>query len=194
MKNMIKSFFDELAYTWDDDESCPTEKMEALLSKIGIKEGDKVLDIACGTGVATSFLHKLSNTEFTGIYLSSKMIEVARLKFHNAQYATFIEGDFLLSNFEYFFDVAVIYNAYPHFLEPHLLANKLKSVLHPKGKFAIVHSLSKEERKAHHFNKASDVSRNLLSPIEEFKSFEQYFNLIYYEDNNEQYMIIGELK
>ena len=46
-----KEFFNSIAEEWDKITKVNEEKINFLLSRIHIQEGDKVLDIGTGTGV-----------------------------------------------------------------------------------------------------------------------------------------------
>ena len=90
----IKKFFDDRAEDWD--EYCPRnqEELALLLKDIDINKGDKVLDLACGTGVITSLLFDKSQTDLYAVDLSSNMIEVAKTKYPNPK-IHFLDQDFL---------------------------------------------------------------------------------------------------
>lgn len=163
--NPAKDFFDRLAPTWDSQQSKTEDEILPLLTKIGIKEGDRVLDLACGTGTITSMLHSISHADVVGLDISSEMISIAKAKYASSPWAKFETGDFLDSFWNEEFDVIVLYNAYPHFLKPEKLAMRFYSSLKKGGRFAIVHSLGRAELDSHHAALASKVSRS-LNPVE----------------------------
>ena len=76
----IRSFFDERAKTWDDHENHDYDKINALLDKVGILEGDCILDLACGTGIISSLLYSRCKRKVTAVDLSEKMIKEAKNK------------------------------------------------------------------------------------------------------------------
>lgn len=45
-------------------------QIEALLSLLGIKDGDRVLDLGCGNGHITEYMQKRTNAWFSGIDVS----------------------------------------------------------------------------------------------------------------------------
>lgn len=193
MENPIEVYFDELAPSWD--KHCAHEKATKLLfARLGIKRGDRVIDIACGTGVVTALLHSFSCAPVVGIDLSKKMIEQAQEKYAKDPYAHFVHGDFLTYSEESVFDYAVIYNAYPHFLDPDALAEALSCHLVKAGRFAIVHSLSRSAINAHHEGMDPLLSRPLLSAEEEARCFASRFVIEVAEDNADSYLIIGRKK
>ena len=190
MTNQIKEFFDKRAPRWDEEESCPIERKKALLSKLGIKRGDKVIDIACGTGVITGILHEMTGEDILAVDLSEKMIEIAKEKYKDEVGVTFRQCDFIEENIEGKFDYAVIYNAYPHFLNVGKLSNKLYEILKENGKFGIVHSLSRKELDSHHSGEASCISRSLLPPKEEAEKFADKFLIEIAEESDSHYLLV----
>ena len=175
--NPAKEFFDKLAPSWDSRQTKEEGEILPLLKKIGIKGGDRVLDLACGTGTITSLLHSLGASEVLGLDISDEMIKVAKEKLGSMPWVSFRVGDFLESDFHEEFDVIVLYNAYPHFLEPEKLAKRFYASLKKGGKFAIVHSLGRKELDTHHAAIASKVSRSLDPVEEEAKRFDSFFHI-----------------
>ena len=137
--NKIKAFFDNIASCWDnagDD----MNKINALLDELNIKNGDMVLDVACGKGIITPLLNDRSHEKVLAIDLSDEMIKGAKSKYKGHKDLEFISGDFLEAGFENQFDYIVIYNAYPHFINVEALANVAYKALKKNGHLAIVHS------------------------------------------------------
>jgi ubiquinone/menaquinone biosynthesis C-methylase UbiE len=192
--NPVERYFDRLAPSWD---SLPVEnpsEMDSLLRSLGIQKGDKVVDIACGTGVISAKLHALSSTPVVGIDLSEKMIAIAQRKYRSEAWAHFVQGDFLDYPEANVFDFAVIYDAYPHFLDPKALSKALKRVLVPQGRFAIVHSLSRKELHEHHEGLGEELSRDLLPAEEEARFFEEDFRILKAEEGPHSFLILGVKK
>ena len=183
----VKKFFDDRAEDWDS--YCPKsqEELELLLNDIDIKQGDKVLDLACGTGVITNILFDKSQTDLYAIDLSSKMIDVAKSKYKNAK-IHFIDSDFLYYD-ENDFDAIVLFDAYPHFLNTDDFKNKLLLSLKKGGRLYIVHDCPRKELNAHHMTFAKDVSR-LLKPVKEEANFySDSFDIIKAYEDDKTYRI-----
>ena len=123
MKNKVEEFFDNIADGWNNLDN-NYELINKLLLEIGIKENDKILDLACGKGVITPYLFNLSKSKVIGIDISSKMINYAKKINDDKSRYEFIHGDFINYDFKDKFDVIVIFNAYPHFLNPKELSSK----------------------------------------------------------------------
>ena len=190
----IREFFDSLAEGWDKGNQPLGEVTLRLLKQLGIKEGDEVLDLACGRGVITGALHELSKADVLGVDLSPKMIEGAKEDYKGKKGIEFRCLDFLNEDLGRKFDYVVCYNAYPHFLDASEFARRVASVLKEGGRFAILHSFGMEGLNAHHKHTADTVSRMLKNPSEESESFEPYFEILVAESGDDHYAILGRLK
>ncbi len=189
--SQVKEFFDTLAPKWDSQQSKTEKEILPLLEKIGIKEGDRVLDLACGTGTITSLLHGLSKEKVVGLDVSTGMIDIAKEKYKDAPWAEFRCGDFLSIAMPEKFDVIVLYNAYPHFMDPKHLSKCFSKALNAGGVFAIVHSLGRKELDEHHSYVPCAISRSLLSPEEEGKNFINEFEIVEAPEGDHFYFLKG---
>jgi len=192
--NSVEAYFDQLAPSWDSFGEKHPGEVDSLLRQIGIKKGKFVADVACGTGVITAKLHDYSEAPIVGIDLSAKMIALAQKKYANCPWAHFVREDFLLAPEKSAFDVVVIYNAYPHFLEPRKLSEALNRALKSGGRFAIIHSLSRDELHRHHEGLGAELSRDLLPIHEEAKFFEGDFRILKAEEGPHSFLILGAKK
>lgn len=190
MSNEVKDFFDSIAPSWDSMEEKSPEFIQSLIQEIKIKPGDHILDVACGTGVVTGHLHQASNSPVKAIDLSPKMIEIAKQKYRGQSWANFEAVDLFEYSTNEPFDVIVIYNAFPHFLNPESLSKKASSLLRKGGKLAILHSLGREELATHHSGKqVHPISRDLAAPQEEYQSFQKEFELSRAEEGPHHYFL-----
>ena len=189
--NPVKDYFDSIAPSWDSNQPDKNKIIRSLIDKILIKKGDSILDLACGTGTITGLLHEFSESPVYGLDLSPKMIEIAKEKYKGQDWAYFEAGDFLAWKNEKKFDVIVLYNAYPHFKDPSLLSDCFYKHLNEGGKFAIVHSLGREELDMHHANVPHNVSRSLSSSEDEAKYFEKNFTIFKQEEGEHFYLLVG---
>lgn len=186
---MMRNFFNQKALIWDSIYYHDEKKMQKILNICKIKQGEKVLDVACGTGVLTKKLVKTQAKQITAIDLSEKMIEIAKIKLVDNK-VTFITTDlfdFCGDNF----DCIILYSAYPHFLNKKKLAEKFYALLKPKGRFIVAHSESKESLNSYHHKNALHISLNLKSVQKEFEYFKSYFNKDITIDSDEIYLFSG---
>lgn len=190
----IREFFDTLADGWDRGNQPLGEVTVRLLRLLGIKEGDEILDLACGRGVITGALHDLSKAPVLGVDLSPKMIEGAKEDYRGKAGVEFRCLDFLSEDLGKKFDYVVCYNAFPHFLDASEFARRVASTLKEGGRFAILHSFGMKGLNEHHKHTAGTVSRMLKKPSEEQKAFEPYFEILLSESEDDHYAILGRLK
>ena len=186
----IEQFFDRLAPHWDEEQDCKGEVKRALLEKVGIGRGARVLDVACGTGAITEELHDITGENVLGIDVSGEMINVAREKFAGKDWATFEKADFFCFEREQKFDYIVIYNAYPHFMDVSALRDKAYSLLKEGGRLAIIHSIGRNCLNSHHKQHAMHVSRMIGAPLDEAKSFADFFAVEIAEEDDEHYLLV----
>ena len=191
--NKIAEFFSNIAEKWDSMETTPSSKIDALLARCNIKEGDRVLDLACGTGIITGKLIDLSHRKVIALDIAPKMIEIAINKYSHNPLASFIVGDFQTIQFPEGFDRIVIYNAYPHFLDRDAFREALLRNLKPDGEFAIVHSLSRVALDRHHSGIES-ISRSLLPVNQEASFYRNDFLILDAEEDDGHYFIRGKRK
>lgn len=187
----IESFFNELAPNWDKDQDMEDYKFK-LIDSIGLKQGDCVLDLACGTGVISSKIQSITKTKVTALDISKNMIEIAKGKFNNPN-IDFEVGDFYEFN-EVGLDYIVLLNAYPHFMDLEGLKKKFIEVLKDKGRVAIIHACGREELNSHHRAHALHVSRILNNVSEEASFFSDSFNIVKQEEDKDHFLIILEKK
>lgn len=186
-------FFNKHAEHWDDDYKEHDPIRAAVAALCGAKENSKVLDIACGTGVMFSELLRLNVGQLVGIDIADKMVEKARSKFVDAPNLRVECGNILEFN-EEGFDVALMYNAYPHFLDKEAMIEHVSKRLLPNGRFTVVHGAGRQIINNCHGNVPSDISVKLMAAKEEAKRFEPWFNVDVIFDTPYFYMISGTVK
>ena len=190
----IRSFFDERAKTWDHYETHDYNKINALLDKAGILEGDSILDLACGTGIISSLLYSRCKRRVTAIDLSKEMINEAKNKHIDENKVVFKVQDFY-SLKDGNFDFIVIFNAYPHFLQLNEFKEALIRNLSDGGRFAIIHDLGRKQ--LHDCHKGRDVSllsRDLNDPNKEAEIYKNDFDILKAEEGEDFYLLVGQKK
>ena len=192
MNDSMKEFFDRLAPSWDEGESFREEERMTLINRLPIKEGDHLLDIACGTGILEDQLYSLSKQKVIGVDLSEEMIKIAKKK-RDPSKAEYFQSDFSEWESELSFDGAVIYNAYPHILDRAAFKENLLRYLKKGAFFAIVHNQGREELHEHHSSPAAKrLSRDLSSPEEEASYYQDAFKILSAEESDHYFLIILE--
>ncbi len=185
----IREFFNRLAPTWDEHMVIDEEVVERILENAEVKKGQKILDVACGTGVMIPFYLKKGVSFVTGIDLSEKMCEIAESKFDKEK-VRIICDDVLTHSFDERFDCIMVYNAFPHFTDQKLLIDTLSDLLNENGILSIAHGMSREKILAHHDN-VKDVS-DILPEIEDLKRMmEEKFHIIAAVSDERMYQAAG---
>lgn len=189
----IKEFFDRLAPNWNNEDN-HYDIIDKLISRINITKNSDILDVGCGKGVITPRLYDKTLRIVDAIDLSDKMIEGAKIINDDPNKYNFICGNYFDYDFNKKYDYIIIFNAYPHFLDSRAVASKSYLLLRNGGKLVIMHDIARTDLNTHHKMHALNLSRPLKEPKEEFESFNDYFNLIDYIDNNDSYFVMMEKK
>lgn len=185
-------FFDKKAELWDTETIYNPDLIKTIVELAGISENDKIVDIACGTGILFNDILAKKPSRLWGVDLSEKMLEKAAKKFDCLPVRLWA-GDFL--NFpESNFDRAFIYRAYPHFPDKRAFAEKLCSILRKNGRFIIAHSESRYKINRRHIGTASNVFDILLPAEKETEYFKSLFDIDIIADTDYIYIISGKKK
>lgn len=189
-------FFNNIAKEWDNIIEVNDEKINMLLSKISIKDGENILDVGTGTGVLIPFLKSLNpNGNIKGVDISEGMLTVARNKFKNIANLSFEEIDIEKTSMKEKYDKIVLYSMFPHLQDKTnaikvLTENNLKQ----GGKLIIAHSNGREYLNNMHKKADERVSEDRLIPIlNQKKLFEEVgLKVIDAFENDEIYYIVIE--
>ncbi len=185
-----RAYFNALADGWDDRCAPRPALLEAVAFLSGARPGLRVLDIACGTGVMFPALLEQGVERLVGIDVADKMAAVARAKFVSDPRVEVLCGDFYALKNEPF-HAALLYNAYPHFLDKEALFSKAASLLLPGGRFTIAHGMGREALNGHHGNVPASVCVPLRPAAEEARRWEARFAVDMLCDSPEFYLISG---
>ncbi|MFR9070478.1 methyltransferase domain-containing protein [Paeniclostridium hominis] len=189
-----RDFFDNIAKEWDNIIEVNEEKINTLLSKLDIKENERVLDVGTGTGVLIPFIKKLNkNGYIRGVDFSNGMLEVARKKYKHIQNLDFeiidVENEVIKEKY----NKIILYSMFPH------IENKTKTIktlvknnLSENGKLMIAHSNSREFLNNMHKEKNEAVSEARLIPIDnQVKLFEDIgLNVVEAFENDQMYYLV----
>ncbi len=140
-----RRFFNERAHTWDEKVVHDGKKVQTIINHIGIKRGDSVLDVGCGTGVLTPDLFQKVKEEgsILAMDLSENMIAIAKEKYSYPN-VYFQRGNVLADLKDKAFQHIICYSMFPHFEDKREAIHRLKKHLLPKGTLTIAHSNSRE--------------------------------------------------
>ena len=189
-KNDVKKYFDYHAASWDDELIRHDDRINTILDNGGIKPGVHVLDVACGTGVLFPDYLKRNVASVTGVDISEEMVKIASAKFPQENIRV-ICADVENAEFDRAFDVAMVYNAFPHFPDPEKLISTLADKLVPGGRLSVAHGMSRAQIDSHHHGSAHAVSMGLMSETELAKIFEPFFDVDVIVSNECMYQVSG---
>ena len=184
----IGSYFNEIADRWDGMNHCSGEKLRRIVALAGIQKGDKVLDLACGTGVLTGYLLE-ATPHVTGLDLAENMVALARKKYADTS-ACFLCGDFYSFQGKCF-DAIILHNAYPHFEDKEKLVLCLARALERGGRLVVAHSLGKDHLNRVHQGRVGNLCRALRAVEVEADLFKDAFSIDYMADEEDFYAFSG---
>jgi len=189
-KTDIINFFDSMAPSWDAGMVRNEKVIKTILDNAGVREGIKILDVACGTGVLIPDYLERNVASVTGIDISPMMISIAEQKFSQSN-VRFICGDAEIIDLNEKYDVIVIYNALPHFTDPEKLITNLSRFLNPGGTLTVAHGRSRERVNAHHSGSARKVSLGLMEADELAAIFSKALAVTKIVSDDEMYQVVG---
>ena len=187
--NTIRNFFNRLAPSWKDDAGFAPVRDE-ITTRAAFPAGCAIADIGCGKGVMDPQLMYANHRQIIELDLSDEMMRLNRDRWAGESRITFICDDVLTAKLPAI-DAAVIFNAYPHFMDKTALAEKLTYTLPAGGTLIIAHSMGRDSINQIHKNKRScgEVSIPLKSPLEEYEPFAGHFSLDDWEDSRRLYFM-----
>lgn len=189
-KDVIR-FFDTLAPDWDAETGTQDDEIiEHILDNASVSKGMDVLDVGCGTGRLFPHYLKRDVLSVTGIDISSGMIEMAKKK-HPQERIALICDDASEHFFDRCFDCIVIFDAFPHFVDPKKTIRNLSKHLKDDGILTIAHDASREEINRRHGVMKTDVSHMLMSMDELDRLISEYLTVTTKTSDDRMYQIVG---
>jgi SAM-dependent methyltransferase len=149
------------------------DEFRLLYSLTKVNPDDKVLDVACGTGIVACALAQTAR-HVTGIDLTPAMIEQARLLQAEKELTnvTWEIGDVNpLPYSDSSFSLVVTRYSFHHFLDPRSVLHEMKRVCVPGGRVAVI-DVTPPEGKADAYNrmeKLRDSSHTGAMPLEKLQ-------------------------
>ncbi|WPX08535.1 class I SAM-dependent methyltransferase [Anaerocellum danielii] len=190
-----KEYFDLLADKWDSIVHHDPQKVKRIIETAGLKEGDTVLDVGCGTGVLEDYLLKEvgKSGKIIAVDISEKMIEKAKEKFKHASNITFLCADVVSLEFEEYFDVVFCYSVFPHIDDKEKAIKKFAKMLKKTGKLVIAHSQSRQAINELHKKLPEPINSHFLPEMRKIIKWCEAsgFQLALNEDNSEIFLLIA---
>ena len=185
-----KSYFNGLAAEWDGRMVIQPALLSAVAFFAGARPGVRALDIACGTGITFDYLLAQGIESLTAIDISDEMARIAQAKYAHDSRVTVLTGDFLQLEAPPF-DCALLYNAYPHFLDKPALLAHAAALLKPGGRFTVAHGMGRKTLNSRHQDVPPSVSVPLGPAQGETAVWEPWFLVDIQLSDGEKYVISG---
>ena len=142
-----REYFNQLASKWD--QMTPEEtraRLPQMIDYLGIKPGDTILDVGCGTGILLPLLYKAADGggKIVSLDIAEEMLKQARNNGHQGN-INFIHADVAaIPLSDEAFDLVICYSCFPHFAnKPGALA-EMARVMRNGGRLAICHTDSRQ--------------------------------------------------
>jgi len=183
-----RAYIDRQGENWDRHARHELHKLRTIMRVLDLRVGQRVLDVACGTGVLFPWLLSRDPQLLMGIDISEAMTENARAM-HRDRRLRIVTADYF--NMEAGnFDRIIVFNAYPCFPDREKFAQRTLKLLIPGGRFVVAHNAGRKGVNA--MPEAwGGCSAPLQSADEECSWFEPYFEMDVSIDNEELYLISG---
>ncbi|WP_312159709.1 methyltransferase domain-containing protein [Oscillibacter sp.] len=128
-----KKTYDQMAAGYDTSpEGYYTKPHKAeLIKRVIVRDGDSVLDVACGNGTLLGALSRKASIHAFGVDLSENMIAAARERCPNCTFAASACVPLPFTNES--MDVITVSCAFHHFESPHAFASECMRILKKNG-------------------------------------------------------------
>lgn len=190
-KQDVIQFFNRCAPGWDAEMVKDDAIIAKILDNAQVAAGQRILDVACGTGVLFPYYLARQAAQVTGIDISPEMARRAAEKFAGDDRIRVICGDVEEWPFSEGFDRIVVYNALPHFPEPERLIRVLAGLLREGGRLTVAHGQSREAIDRHHSGSASRISNGLMSAEELAALFAPHLQVEVLLSDQRMYQVSG---
>ena len=165
---LTRNYFNDLADTWESKQSEENQKIEELLSRLNLKNAEKILDIGCGTGVLFPFFKKLTSrkSKIFAIDFAECMTLTASLNGNGNINIICGDSQYLpLKNIS--FDQIVAFHVFPHINKKRKALREYWQILKPEGELAIIHLRGSEKLNDFHAELGGTVALHTLPSASE---------------------------
>ncbi len=173
----------------ESKEEAAQNLVDLLISKSGLKRGDKVLDIGCGIGGTSIFLAKEWDCEVTGITISPVQVGMAMEAAKTLpRPPRFLVDDANAISVEGQFDIVWSVEMISHLSDRDNLFRRAAALLKPGGKMCITDWWKDEGLSESEGQKYIDpIEKGMLVSLPTFSEYLEHidnhgFRILYYED------------
>ncbi len=190
-KQDIISFFDKAAPDWDAELIYSDKIITTILDNAEMGAHDHVLDIACGTGVMIPYYLERKADSVTAVDISPEMVKIARSKFPQEN-VRILCGDAEEIPFDRTFDCVMVYNAFPHFMNPEKLIETLSGLVAPGGTLTVAHGMSRAAIDHRHEGPAHHISCGLMDEKALSAVFSKHLTVTKVISDEHMYQVTGK--
>ena len=193
-KQDVIRYFDAQASTWDERMVRRDPVIERIFDGAGVREGMKILDVGCGTGVLFDAYLRRKAGSVTAVDISPEMARRAAEK-----YKAFPQIQVICADAEELektgdYDICMVYNAFPHFEDPDRLIASLAQMCHPGGVVCIAHGFSRETINRRHGKTPAQISRGLMAAEELAGHMEKLLDVFVVISDDQMYQVCGRVR
>lgn len=165
-----RKYFEQFVEEWDKMFTAEElELLEFLIDSFNFREGYKIADLGCGTGVMFDIIRRRIGPKgiIVGVDFCSRMLQKARMNFPFENIYT-VDGDVedlpLKSNA---FDIALTFAAFAHFSNQKRAMEEAARILKPGGHFYVIHLVSSSELEEQHQQMGGPIAQDRLPAHED---------------------------
>jgi SAM-dependent methyltransferase len=146
------AFFNQLAPNWDQCGPDPTTTLRRLCGLdgiLGLRPGQEVLEVGCGTGQITGWLaDAVWPGRVVAVDFASGMLERARARGVDAEFRLMDICD--EQTVEQRFDLVLCFHSFPHFRDREAALRQMARYLKPGGQLVVLHLAGSAQLNAFH--------------------------------------------
>lgn len=131
----VRRFYDDEYYASDSHPSSVPWHMRKIAARLGLSEGDSVLDIACGTGDWLAELQR-HGARISGIDISARAVARAQQRLPDADVREGVAEELPFDS--HLFDLVTCMGSLEHFLDQPRALQEMRRVAKPDAKFLIL--------------------------------------------------------
>lgn len=160
-----QKYFDNVGDDWDKDLTAEDlERLKHIIDKFGLREGLKVCDLGCGTGVMFDMLRRRVGERgvIIGVDFAPRVAHQAQrnFPFHNIGV---VEGDAgCLPLEDETFDMVVSFAAFAHFSHKDETIHEAYRILKSNGRFVIIHLVGRDALAREHHQVGGPIDHDQL--------------------------------
>jgi ubiquinone/menaquinone biosynthesis C-methylase UbiE len=161
------AFFNQLAPNWDQcgpDQTTTLRRLCDLDGILGLRPGQEVLEVGCGTGQITGWLaDAVRPGRVVAVDFASGMLERARARGVDAEFRLMDICD--EQTVAQRFDLVLCFHSFPHFRDREAALRQMARYLKPGGQLVVLHLAGSAQLNAFHGTLDGPVSDDFLPEV-----------------------------